>query len=368
MSAPSTVYTGDLLPANIVGVARYDSYFALMLSAYGSSVKSLFYIDALLRNPRGDGFLGACIIGGANYNMHNPSRYSKIKFKIGADVYHVLNDAGLNTRAGAGDITPISYSFVNIQVSGDFFSAYYVPTTNYGIRARVEAYGGVWSAWDVVGYGTMAEQVVKNDFVMNVPPNAEGRRRWQVELFITNPEGDTPVPGLLDFYTTLQPITLWPGSYGGAGTTYYIDSATIVTVENGGNTRLYTNDDATGELNANQSYWIDNRYYYEYAYSPLNDNFTFIRLVDSVSPTPPTPPVQDYTGYSATSESDAVAQVLGGALVYTGSLYYNEVDGKIYHNWNNISGFSVIPDDGWYAGGDVSQITFVYEIIGGVKQ
>src|SRR5690606_23144952 len=66
-------------------------------------LKARFYLDIILVVDRYDangnkipGFIGGCLVGSANYYMHNTFRWFKLR-GAGYSNYVFFNDAGLNT-------------------------------------------------------------------------------------------------------------------------------------------------------------------------------------------------------------------------------------------------------------------------------
>nr|WP_294897864.1 hypothetical protein [uncultured Pedobacter sp.] len=206
MAAEATVYlnNGAKLPVKLDGVAQYDALVALKLSAYGSNIKTLFYLDAVLVADNGagsSGFVGMVKIGGANYIRHASARRSKTVLQnASADQFILLNDAGLNTLGDATNasvpvplVGVVSGSDVLIKVLADFLSAYYVDTTDYGVEYLYKTTGSIGGSYIAVSAGTLAQATASTakDFYLsgfdraNITPD----NKLYVRPYLTNPEG-----------------------------------------------------------------------------------------------------------------------------------------------------------------------------------
>ena len=137
-AAPNSAYLTEKLPLQDVGVVKYDNLLAFKLSEYGSNIKSLFYLDALLvakeNGGTKEGFCGMVIVGGANAAMHNTARWGKGRTSPdgGATKYIILNDGGLNTLGMAEWKSNDSVVFTDIRVDVEFKTAYYLGSNSYG--------------------------------------------------------------------------------------------------------------------------------------------------------------------------------------------------------------------------------------------
>lgn len=383
MAAPSTAYTGALYVVSVVGIGRFDNNLAEMLSAYGSDAKQLFYLD-IFENVR-DGSTEYGFLGGIrettnpfylNWQMHNPTRWSVEPIEIGGVKYRVLNDAGLNTLGLTENLIQGSRAFTGPTAFADYLSAYYVDTDAFGIRSRYyNPTTSMWSAWAYSTLGTLpAQDSVDNVEVGVSDVGGEGLLRYQIESYITNVEG-TYLLGLLDFTTTLIPVLLYPGSFGGSPVTYYINQSPLTPASEGGATSLYNDEDGASPINSAGVYYEDATHYLEYGYDPISGRFVVLTRVDTTGGggTPSEPYQLEYAGYDPSSQASADAQVLGGAGIYVGTIYSNPVDGTWHTSWGGETlpadwTFGSFPADGFYAGGDVSEITWQAEFISGVAQ
>lgn len=364
-AAPNSSYLTEKLPLQDVGVVKYDNLLALKLSEYGSNIKSLFYLDALLvakeNGGSKEGFCGLVIVGGANAAMHASTRWSKGRTSPdgGATKYIILNDGGLNTF-GKSEITDIiSTVFTAVSIDINAISSYYAASNAYGFQYRT--YNPVtasWSNWDTINIqpteGAISAKSSKS--VIGVVPNIDSPYPIEVRGYFTNDEG-TFTGISMPISTTLVSVMLEDNTTWTANpTAYYIDAPSIITVDNGGAVRLYTNDDLTGKINTNiAKLWIDSRYYYEFGYDVLSDDYVFLTLVDS-TPIDPTPTYQEYDAYSSVSMADVVYQLFNN-IGTPGILYLNSVDNLWYKEWDLGTGFGDLADDGYYAEGDISGVT-----------
>ena len=141
-AAPNSAYLTEKLPLQDVGVVKYDNLLALKLVEYGSNIKSLFYLDALLvakeNGGSKEGFCGLVIVGGANAAMHASARWSKGRTSPdgGVTKYIILNDGGLNTLATTLNEAEYSSLIFDIKIEATLKSAHYLNTTQYGFRGR----------------------------------------------------------------------------------------------------------------------------------------------------------------------------------------------------------------------------------------
>src|SRR5690606_19403105 len=105
-----------------------------------------FYLDELLVNVDGSGvkgYLGICVVGSFNYNMHAASRRGCIAAGTSGGVGITFQDGGLNTFGFAQYTDSPMVAYANHIIMPSLFrSAYYVGTSNYGYRARKS--GGGW--------------------------------------------------------------------------------------------------------------------------------------------------------------------------------------------------------------------------------
>lgn len=140
MAAPGNVYEGSLLNGSVP--------FAKRLIEYGSQIKELFYLDALIGSDRpGDPFVGLIIndTTSKNYKLHNDARHFNARITVGGVSYIALNDGGLNTRSFA-KINSTGVAFANyIKVNSTFDAAYYSDTTEIGYQIRL-AGSGSWGS------------------------------------------------------------------------------------------------------------------------------------------------------------------------------------------------------------------------------
>jgi len=129
MGAPSNAYSGQKLTDHLIGVSKQDNSLALKLSAYGSNIKTLFYLDVLLiADKSGQTFLGAVEENGVFYPFHNPARFSKIRLSKNGIKYIVLNDAGLNTKGFSVPNNGEAVFGIGPRVTMGYRSAYWVDT------------------------------------------------------------------------------------------------------------------------------------------------------------------------------------------------------------------------------------------------
>lgn len=206
MSAPAEAYLDEKLPLQDVGVVKYDNLLALKLSEYGSNIKSLFYLDALLvakeNGGTKEGFCGLVLVGGNNAAMHNTARWGKGRTSPdgGATKYIILNDGGLNTYASS-NVDTIKNTAVNyLKADYSYKSSYYAYSTSRGYEIR--ANNGSW--YDVLldnavlpatNEETKFDEYFYSTFshpsLVEIRPyivNEEGKRYGSSVIFNTTPE------------------------------------------------------------------------------------------------------------------------------------------------------------------------------------
>lgn len=366
--APSTAYTTKKLPVHIPGVVKYDSYLALKLSAYGSSIKSLFYLDLLLIGA--DGFLGAIEDNptSLNYQMHNPARFSKIRIK-GSDgkKYIVLNDAGLNTLGYAPGVAWESLEIGNIQVKSSFYSAYYVDTDSHGFKWRI----GTSGAFDTGNKGILTAGVNSLNSAYLIGDGGGSFRAGQTifaKSFIANAEGyweEALLEGLiLPRAVSLKYSSAYASSAcGSTNNTYYSDQGTM---DYG--TTLYTGTDMLTPVA--DGYYSDGSMWYRHEYDVFADRKCVTDKgicanggYPSGDPGNTAPYViWDWAEYSNMDASTACG--MSGSYQNPRTTYQANSDGKHYTN----SSLNVLCDDGWYTRmGDSAIYEWVY-IVSGVEQ
>jgi len=144
MSAPNTAYrTKSVTTRNIANTADLVTLVAILQSDK-ATMKSRFYLDGItsITLSDGDGVIGYCLIGSANYRMHNTARIGNIRTYDGGDCV-LFNDAGLNTLGFVG-MPVITNSRVG-QLAGSVpaKSAYYV--TSDMVKWQFSINYGAWS-------------------------------------------------------------------------------------------------------------------------------------------------------------------------------------------------------------------------------
>lgn len=193
MAAPNTVYLdagATRVPIHIEGEIKLDTYPALKLVEYGTSIKELFFLDAWLMVDDGQGksgFIGIIkdIPGSLNYRMHTLSRWFKVRLEVDGQRYIAMNDAGLNTLGRVTD-TPLSYP-INIETfnvnSFTSYAAYYV-NGSYGFETSIN--DGVWKRTQISG---QSAKETTNTPVINIADYFEWQAYVKLRPYHENAEG-----------------------------------------------------------------------------------------------------------------------------------------------------------------------------------
>lgn len=199
-AAPNSAYLTEKLPLQNVGVAKYDNLLALKLSEYGSNIKSLFYLDALLVAKENDGtkegFCGMVIVGGANAAMHASARYGKGRTSpdSGATKYIILNDGGLNTLAFTSFFNWITTSPNNLFANLLFKSSYYDDTSDYGFEFKKET-ESTWVSVSIASF--LARNTEISGSTQLISPVILPLTFYNFRFYITNPEGTKKTDSIL---------------------------------------------------------------------------------------------------------------------------------------------------------------------------
>lgn len=169
MAAPITAYL--TIDAKFRGANDVLMSVNPARSMYGSSgdlaaaltlIKERFYLDDVIgitvkySGVNYYGFWGTCIVGSANYNMHNSTRRLDIGGNTPGSDKRTFNDAGLNTLGFTGLPSCTNKQSGAHVFSGLFRSAYYVPTSAHYIEVQ-RIVGGSADFLQNVNFGGMAE-------------------------------------------------------------------------------------------------------------------------------------------------------------------------------------------------------------------
>lgn len=361
MAAPITAYSNNKLP--ISGSTTTTLPLALNLSSY-PNLKGTFFLDKIFRVE--DDFIGMVRSGSTMYGYHNPNRFSKVRLKdeSNGDVYLLCNDGGLNTIPFVRDVAEASNIIFDIKAEARFNSSYYSSTTSYGFRGRQRNINNSgWEGWNNLvshyDYGV----IPANDYIVIESGGFATDRKgveFEIQPFATNEEG-TYYGDSVYIFPKAKLVTFY-----GDSTVYYIDTSEVML-----GTKLYSDEDfggyyagATGTMYlgiAPQKYWV-------YGYDVWSDTYCVIEYRDDTVVIPETPYKFEYVGWSAWSQADAINQVIYNARLYTGILWYDVDNDLWWGDWTSSAGFFNVPDDGYYASGDVSGIDGELYLIGGVAQ
>lgn len=372
MGASSVNYTGRTLNDETT-TTLVEHHEALWMGFTVAQIKAKFYLDYLFITDDGaSGFIGGCHVGSANYEMHNTVRLGSLV--VDAEIYpadwrtHKLYlDAGLNTKGSAEKTAITSELLFDIRIEALFESSYFAASTAYGFRYRQRnAADTDWEGWATQDLQTLSGAILAQTSAGLESYSASTERKsmpFEIQPYFTNEEG-TKYGAAIQIYPKAKSITFY-----GDATVYYIDTETIV-----GGTKLYDYDDFTGYHTGPSGagdFYVDSRYYWRYDYDVSADAWIFIELIDTNPPVPITPLNFHYTGYSESFQSNANAQVTGNAGLYEGDLWQDPDDGVWYTGYTGVSPtfvFSGVPDDGFYAEGDIAEVTSELHLISGVDQ
>lgn len=188
MSAPKTAYRkySQFLRQ---GTANIEHLIA-KLQISDATHKQRFYLDGYMsaKLPDGtDGALGYVALGSVNSNMHNlTTRGGVIRGMAGGQVVQLLNDAGLNTL-GRSDISDIELNWANnVRVLLEYISAWYLDSTQIGIRFRKNGSTSWNTLWIDKGY--VAKQNVLNRKILFESLSEKGDG-IEIQSIIVNNEG-----------------------------------------------------------------------------------------------------------------------------------------------------------------------------------
>jgi hypothetical protein len=266
--APSTAYITGTLPIVMNG-NTYNHQLAIGRQSDRELLKQRFHLDEFVSQSKDGnaGFVGLCLIGGAQSKFHNSARNGGGRIQKDGLHYICYNDAGLNTLADAF-VENNDKSFSSASVMGSIIQSYYNYTTDYYIQWRAYI-NNFWSEWvtvrssdtSVLAPNTGVDKLF-NIGVVGESPDID----VQVRIFVTNEEG-TMMGNTLEFTTTLKRIYLKrfenrydAAHYNGALDSYFIRVPTLVTQQ----TIIYKSN-TTNQSSVNEA---DNGWY---ACTPSND-------------------------------------------------------------------------------------------------
>lgn len=183
MAAPSYAYTGYKIALQSTG-GQVDHYLA-KIHVDEETHLELFYLDEIiaLGNSTEEGWAGVVYPPSPNYQYHNILRHGTMRHQ-GSGV--VLNDGGLNTL---GEATILSNNLLwanNVRFNVNYKSAYYVDTSQYGIRYR-KVGTGTWLTWLVLGEALPENTEVTSNRLFD--PGLNPGDNLEVKAVLINAEG-----------------------------------------------------------------------------------------------------------------------------------------------------------------------------------
>lgn len=398
MGAPNTAYFNNgntFSEQHKVAVATRDILFPLFAAAYPTptAFKEKFYCDYLLEFLEKKDALGniqtvmvaAVIPNGTNADMHADNRFSNVELwvkRVDNSLVKVLvlNDGSLHTRGLASVVETVSPVFTAFTVKFNFKSAFYIPSSEYGVlyRWRNEA-DTAWESWNAIYFqSSLGEIAADASSVLThlVPINRPTTHLIlaQIKAFFTNSEG-TKEGDIVTLHPTLKPIQLQLNSWTNSPTTYWVNDDEIIA---GGNestlTGLWANSDMSGgRYTTNMQLWKDARYYYTYGYNVPEDVWCFLSLVDS-DPPDPEPTYIEYDFVFFKSDTNLTIEQISDEMMAspTGPGW---ISGKIYSplspspnegKWYTTNALTTLVSNGWYVQGNNGiGATKAYKIISG---
>jgi hypothetical protein len=345
-------------------------------------LKARFYLDSLyaVQSPSGGAFIGGCMVGSFNYNMHNPARVGALRWRDAVGVQAGYADAGLNTKGIViGEIVVLNREFTNVQLKASFKSAYLVFTDAAGIQTRtwndtINNWGG-WSSGANSGNAAAGLQFdrVIGDAFGNIDASIKAHG-YQVRAFITNSEGTYIGPTSLPIFLTGILTQVRKGFWSGQVMTFYRDNQDITAADAGGGsgfgyTSLYTDESLTLLYMPQglEKFYTAQYDWFIYGYRQDLDTWVVTTLGhDGAPPDPVSPPKYAWTSFHASSQDLAEQRTLDGnnnsVDWYMNNTYqtaHKNFSGT-YPNWN----FGTLADQGYYVTGNRVRIERVMYVDG----
>ena len=270
MAADATVYynNGAVLRIKQEGVVQFDALIALKLLAYGSNIKTLFYLDGVLQigATSDNAFIGYCHASSAKLAYHASARWGKLRLNDGTDVV-VFNDGGLNTLGSLASLTVTNKAVSNIVLQAIFKSAYYCDSTDYGFYYRQNL--GAKNKRDV---GALAKNTQITATNTLVTPGINAGDRIDVTAYIVNSEGEREDLTLLFYAEARSLVMKFNASYasyaytGSNNQTVYAGNANLNL-----DTILYNGADTSTASGVPSGYYTYADYWYEVRLNPLTE-------------------------------------------------------------------------------------------------
>lgn len=376
MSAPNSAYLTEKLPLQDVGVAKYDNLLALKLSEYGSNIKSLFYLDALLvakeNGGTKEGFCGMVLVGSNNAAMHNMARWGKGRTSPdgGATKYIILNDGGLNTLGYASNLDVIDTVFFALKFSYDYLMAYYV-NGSYGAEFSVwDDLSANWGAWTAYPAGTMSAGVSSTEEITIPFALTESIRTHGVRLrgYVTNDEGTFYTPASAAVFLTGKEVYLREDFWTSPPVLFYMNTENLVPATGGGGadpTRLFSNEEMTIPFELPRKFYYAEGEFITYGYYAPTDYYAVLTLESDPPGPDPTPVPFEYRGFNKFSQSAAEDEVIFNTGTHIGTLYENPLTSTMHKSYSGTYPdfvFGSLADPGYYADGNTAFVTAVIKV------
>lgn len=167
-----------------------------------ATVKSRFYLDKLIRVN--DGFVGACVDGGGQQNMHNPARFGSVRFIQNGVIYRAFTDGGVNTLGEAISIDVESREAADFIVNTNSKTAFNLPGDIKVTLLIIDLNNNIVNTYTPTNDNEPANQILLKTSKQIIPDIYVGYQ-CRVLLESINTEG---VSSLVSTYLSSDPILL----------------------------------------------------------------------------------------------------------------------------------------------------------------
>lgn len=267
MSAPNSAYLNESFKEGTTDANAKQALIAIP-DVSNATLKTRFYLDETLGKADGasggtlinHGFVGGCIVGSANYYMHNIARHHTLRETINGQEVVFFNDAGLNTLGRVNNPLLTSVNIENFIIQQIISNSAFWVSGVYGVQINKDGSGWVTP---VSVNQAMDSQVTMSN--INIADSVEFNENIQLRLFHQNDEG-TYYSLIINQKVQAAPIVMkFDATYASYANNAPTSQTYYYTVRGLLMSTIYL--DALGNTEADEGYFVYGQYWYRHVFS-----------------------------------------------------------------------------------------------------